>query len=264
MIGEVKAGPESGAGEFLAEFGQDSADRLTSGLPRGEQLDPHAGGVDLGPDRQRTEIFRGDLQRHDVLALGCPHEGEERFGQLGLEGCRGWGAGADADWNAGCEAIWAAGWGTAWATVAAATVCWTGIAAAAGAPLSGSDGALAAVGMGAATGSARTPVCTGAGADAAASVVAGAVAAAGDVLPEGVVPAWALLDGAVPGAGVGADGACPGADAATAATPTSLSAGAGTAAAVAAGEAPSTGPVPGRSVPPLPRSVLPTRPTLWR
>ncbi len=74
--------------EFPAEFGQDSADRFTSRIARGEQLNPDARGVDLGPDRQWTQIFRADLEGHDVLPPGCPHESEKRFGQLGLEGRR--------------------------------------------------------------------------------------------------------------------------------------------------------------------------------
>ena len=87
-IGQVKAGSEPGVVQFLAEFGQDPADRFTSCFTRSEELNPDARGVDVGPDRQRTEIFRADLERHDVLAMGRPHQCEERFGQLRRQGCR--------------------------------------------------------------------------------------------------------------------------------------------------------------------------------
>ena len=86
VIGQVEAGTESGVAQFLAELGQDPPDRNTAHVAGSEEFNPDSRSVDVRPDCERAEILGTDLEGHDVLAMGCTDQSEQRLGQLRLEG----------------------------------------------------------------------------------------------------------------------------------------------------------------------------------
>ncbi len=68
---------------------------MTHGFPPGiagcEQLDAHAGTVDVGPDGEGAKVLRCYPQRHHVLPRTGRREREERCCELGCEGLlKGW------------------------------------------------------------------------------------------------------------------------------------------------------------------------------
>ncbi len=99
VLGEVQARAEAGVREFLAELGQDPPDSLASRVAGGEELNPDPRGVDMRPDRQRPDVLGADFEGHDVLAVGCAGQREERFGELRLEGRSGLGRGRGGLWR---------------------------------------------------------------------------------------------------------------------------------------------------------------------